>query len=88
MICIDLVYEAWFLIKPNEIKNKWNINEKKSVANNFLGCDFMDWRNMSQTSNEILGQLTLTLEVCLFFEMMTDKISTTQEYTKSYIDGG
>ena len=35
---------------------------------------------MSQTSNEILGQLTLTLEVCLFFEMMTDKISTTQEY--------
>ena len=35
---------------------------------------------MSQTSNEILGQLTLTLEVCIFFEMMTDEISTTQEY--------
>ena len=62
------------------MKPETYIKEKKSVANNFLGCDFMDWRNMSQTSNEILGQLTLTLEVCIFFEMMTDKISTTQEY--------
>ena len=41
---------------------------------------------MSQTSNEILGQLTLTLEVCIFFEMMTDKISTTQEYLVLVLD--
>ena len=58
----------------------WNIYKReKKCSKYFLGCDFMNWQNMSQTSNEILGQLTLTLEVCIFFEMMTDKISTTQE---------